>query len=155
MASDRHSPGPPGLIFGQKHLMGVCIAVSADLRGSLLGYCVTRSQDEEDERKHFKCVAVRACCLHSVCVEARLSLFSLELALLYDQRATLSSSDVFQTCVRHETRLRQSDLQLLETRFLVCVETENYRLFVPFVRRARDRLRFSLYTLLALTIGMK
>lgn len=96
LASDRHSPGPPGLIFGQRYLMGVCVAVSADFRGYLLGYCVTRLQDEEDERKHFKCVTVQACCLHSVCVEARLSLFCLELALLYDQRATLSSSHVFQ-----------------------------------------------------------
>lgn len=76
--------------------MGVCIAVSADFRGYLLGYCVIRLQDEEDERKHFKCVTVQACCLHSVFVEARLSLFCLELALLYDQRATLSSSDAFQ-----------------------------------------------------------
>jgi len=81
LASDRHSPGPLGLIFGQKYWMGVCIPVSADFRGYLLGYCVTRLQDEEDERKHFKCVTVQACCLRSICVEARLlSLFCLELA---------------------------------------------------------------------------
>ncbi|ROL47918.1 NACHT and WD repeat domain-containing protein 2 [Anabarilius grahami] len=53
LASDRHSPGPPGLIFGQKYLMGVCVAVSADFRGYLLGYCVTRLQDEEDELVEF------------------------------------------------------------------------------------------------------
>jgi len=33
LASDRHSPGPLGLIFGQKYWMGVCIPVSADFRG--------------------------------------------------------------------------------------------------------------------------
>lgn len=95
LASDRHSPGPPGLIFGQRYLIGVCFAVSADFRGYLLGYCVIRLQDEEDERKHSKCVTVQACCLHSLCVEPQLSLFCLELALLYDERATLSSSNVF------------------------------------------------------------
>lgn len=124
LASDRHSPGPPGLICGQRYLMGVCIAVSADFRGYLLGYCVIRFQDEEDERKHFKCVTVQACCLHSWCVEAQLSLFCLELALLYDQRATLSFSDVFSisasVILRHETRLRQAIFNSLQLRFVVC-----------------------------------
>lgn len=52
--------------------MGVCIAVSADFRGYLIGYCV-RLQDEEDERKRFKCVvfvckhAERIRCIEFVC----------------------------------------------------------------------------------------
>lgn len=82
LASDRHSPGPPGLIFGQRYLMGVYITVSAIFRGYLLGYCVIRLQDEEDERKRSKCVTVQAVCLHSLFVEAQMSLFCLELALL-------------------------------------------------------------------------
>lgn len=123
LASDRHSPGPPGLIFGQRYLMDVCIAVSADFRGYLLGYCVIRLQDEEDERKHSKCVTVQACCLHSLCWSAaEFILFGIGFTVRWTRNFVIFGcvNILADVILKHGTLLRQAIFNSLQLRFAVC-----------------------------------